>query len=139
MSVKRKVLFLCTGNACRSPMAEGILRYLADERLDVFSAGTHPTQVHPLAIKVMKEWGVDISHQTSNYVTDFLHKGIDVVITLSDSAQALCPPFHTNAEILRWNIPDPFPGWVDDPRYLVRFREVRNLLRSKIETFLQSH
>ena len=66
----KKVLFLCTGNACRSQMAEGILRDLAGDRFDVFSAGTHPTQVHPASIKVMFELGIDISNHTSDQLED---------------------------------------------------------------------
>ena len=68
----KKVLFLCTGNSCRSQMAEGILRDLAGDRLEVFSAGTHPTRVNPAGIKVMAEWGIDISHHTSDLVDDYL-------------------------------------------------------------------
>ena len=72
MIIKKKVLFVCTGNACRSQIAEGILRYLENDCFEVFSAGTTPTQVHPLSIKVMDEWGIDISHHTSDHVEDFL-------------------------------------------------------------------
>lgn len=139
LTVRKKVLFICTGNACRSQIAEGILRYLAKDYFEVFSAGTTPTEVHPLAIKVMDEWGIDISHHTSDHVDDFLDKEIDNVITLCNSAQELCPVFTRKVKQLHWDIPDPFPGWVEDSHFLPKFREVRNLIRSHIETFLQKY
>jgi len=137
--INKKVLFVCTGNACRSQMAEGIVRYLANDHFAVFSAGVTPTAVHPLAIKVMDEWGIDISHHTSDQVDDFLDQEIDIVITLCNSAQELCPVFPGKVKQLHWDIPDPFPGWVEDSHFLPKFREVRNLIRSHIETFLQEY
>ena len=137
--VKKKVLFVCTGNACRSQIAEGIVRYLANEQFEVFSAGTTPSQVHPLAIKVMDEWSIDISHHTSDHVDEFLDKEIDILITLSNSAQELCPAFQGDVEQLHWDVPDPFPGWVEDSYFLPKFREVRNIIRGHIDTFLQNH
>ncbi len=80
----KKVLFVCTGNACRSQMAEGILGDLAEGRFEVFSAGTHPTRVHPASIKVMAEWDIDISHHTSDLIDDYLDAGMDIVITVCD-------------------------------------------------------
>ena len=77
MTIKKKVLFICTGNACRSQIAEGILPNLANDKFEAYSAGTTPSQVHPLAIKVMDEWGIDISHHTSDHVEDFLNKEIN--------------------------------------------------------------
>ena len=139
MNGNKKLLFICTGNACRSPIAEGILKHLASEDFDVFSAGTHPTQVHSLAIKVMQEWDIDISNQTSDHIDKYLDMGINIVITLCESAEAICPTFAGNVKRDYWNIPDPFPGWVSDPQYLVKFREVRNLIRSQIEAFLEDH
>jgi len=139
MNGNKKLLFICTGNACRSPIAEGILKHLASEDFDVFSAGTHPTQVHSLAIKVMQEWDIDISNQTSDHIDKYLDMGINIVITLCASAEAICPTFAGSVKRDYWNIPDPFPGWVSDPQYLVKFREVRNLIRSHIETFLQKY
>ena len=139
MTIKKKVLFVCTGNACRSQIAEGILRYLADDKFEAFSAGTTPTQVHPLSIKVMDEWGIDISHHTSDHVEDFLDKEIDIIITLSNLAQELCTSFPGKVEQLHWDVPDPFPGWVKDPQFLPKFREIRNIIRGRIDTFLQNH
>ena len=136
--MKKKVLFLCTGNACRSQMAEGILRHLAGDQFEVFSAGTHPTRVHPLSIKVMEEWGIDISHHTSDHVDDYLDKDIDIVITVCDSAKELCPTFPGKVERIHWSIPDPFSGWSDSDAFLSRYRNTRNLIRDHIEEFLRS-
>ena len=87
----------------------------------------------------MDEWGIDISHHTSDHVDDFLEKEIDIVITLSNLAQELCPSFPGKEEQLYWDVPDPFPGWVDDSHFLPKFREVRNIIRGRIDTFLQNH
>ena len=139
MNVKKKVLFVCTGNACRSPIAEGMLKYLANDSFDVFSAGATPTRVHALALKVMKEWGIDISHQTSDSVEDYFDKKIDIVITLSKIAQEVCAIFPGKVEQIHWDVPDPFPGWIEDTQFLMKFREVRNIIRSHIDIFLMNH
>lgn len=134
----KKVLFLCTGNACRSQMAEGILRDLASDRFEVFSAGTHPMRVHPASVKVMAEWGIDISHHTSDLVDHYLASQIDAVITVCDSASQLCPTFPGDVERIHWSIPDPFINWSDDDHLLDPYRRARDMLRARIEAFLAS-
>ncbi len=90
--MKIKVLFLCTHNSARSQMAEGLLRNFYGEKYEVFSAGSSPTQVHPLAIKVMAEIGIDISKQTSKSIEEFRNKDIDVVASVCrSSAKVICP------------------------------------------------
>ena len=93
MVKKQKVLFVCTGNSCRSQIAEGLLRDMADDQFDVFSCGTHPIRVHPNAIAVMEEWGIDISNHTSDDINDYLAEGINIVISVCDHANKLCPIF----------------------------------------------
>ena len=132
----KKVLFVCTGNACRSQMAEGILRDLAGDRFEVFSAGTHPTRVHPAGIKVMAEWGIDISHHTSDLVDDYLYAGMDIVITVCDNANQLCPTFPGDVERIYWSIVDPFVNWSDEDYLLEPYRQTRDTLRIRIEEFL---
>ena len=89
---KKKVLFLCTRNSARSQIAEGLLRHFFSEKYDVFSAGSNPTQVHPFAIKVMAEIGIDISKQTSKSIEEFRNRDIDIVVTVcSSSAKVICP------------------------------------------------
>ena len=88
---KMRVLFLCTHNSARSPMAEGLLRHFYSEKYDVFSAGSNPTQVHPFAIKVMAEIGIDISKQVSKSIEEFRNKDIDVVVSVcSSSPKVIC-------------------------------------------------
>ena len=99
-----KVLFLCTGNSCRSQIAEGLLRHLAGDRFQVFSAGTYPSRVHPCSIEVMQEWGIDISSQTSDHVDDYLEEGIDIVISVCDDAQQICPTFPGDVKRIHWSI-----------------------------------
>ena len=134
---KRKIIFICTGNACRSQIAEGLLRNLASDKFSVFSAGSHPHQVHPMSVAVMEEVGIDISHHTSDPITDYIDHGIDVVITVCDNAKQVCPVFPGKVEHIHWSIEDPFNGWDFDPLDLDNFRKVREDINSRIKDFLQ--
>ena len=134
---KRKIIFICTGNACRSQIAEGLLRNLASDKFSVFSAGSHPSQVHPMSVAVMEEVGIDISHHTSDPISDYVDHGIDVVITVCDNAKQACPVFPGNVEHVHWSIEDPFNGWDFDPLDLDNFRKVREDINSRIKDFLQ--
>ena len=134
---KRKIIFICTGNACRSQIAEGLLRNLASDKFSVFSAGSHPSQVHPMSVAVMEEVGIDISHHTSDPITDYIDHGIDLVITVCDNAKKACPVFPGNVEHIHWSIEDPFNGWDFDPLDLDNFRKVREEINSRIKDFLQ--
>ena len=135
---KSKVLFVCTGNSCRSQIAEGLLRDKAGDIFDVFSAGSHPSRVHPVAIKVMEEWGIDISNHTSDPIDLYLDKGIDVVITVCDHANKVCPTFPGDVERLHWSIKDPFSGWDFSDDSLDTFRETRAVINNRIDEFLIS-
>jgi|TARA_B100000035_G_scaffold207955_1_gene177881 arsenate reductase len=117
-------------------MAEGILKDLAGDRFEVFSAGTHPTRVHPAGIKVMAEWGIDISHHTSDLVDDYLDAGMDIVITVCDDANQLCPTFPGGIEHIHWSVDDPFVDWSDEKYQLEPYRQVRDTLRIRIEELL---
>ena len=134
---KRKIIFICTGNACRSQIAEGLLRNLASDKFSVFSAGSHPSQVHKMSVAVMEEVGIDISHHTSDPITDYIDHGIDIVITVCDNAKQVCPVFPGNVELIHWSIEDPFNGWDFDPLDLDNFRKVREEINSRIKDFLQ--
>jgi arsenate reductase len=133
---KSKVLFVCTGNSCRSQIAEGLLRDKAGDIFDVFSAGSHPSRVHPVAIKVMEELGIDISNHTSDPIDLYLDKGIDVVITVCDHADKVCPTFPGDVERLHWSIEDPFSGWDFNNESLDAFRETRAIINNRIDEFL---
>ena len=139
MSKKKKVLFICTGNACRSQIAHGLLRDMAGDRFEVFSAGSHPSRLHPMSVAVMEEVGVDISYHTSDFVDDYLDKGIDIAITVCDNANQSCPTFPGKAERIHWSIDDPFKGWNFDTSQMDSFRETRREIKEKLETFLESH
>ena len=90
MVIKQKVLFVCTGNSCRSQIAEGLLNKMAAKYFEVYSAGSHPSRVHPNAISVMKEIKIDISNYTSNWFFEYLNTGIDIVISVFDDAKLAC-------------------------------------------------
>ena len=138
MSKKKNIIFICTGNACRSQIAHGLLQNLAKDRFNVFSAGTHPSRVHIMSIKVMKKIGIDISHHTSDHVDEYLDKGIDIAITVCDNANKLCPLFPGNIERLHWSIDDPFRGWDYNENQMESFRVTREEIKSRILNLLQS-
>ena len=132
----KKILVICTGNACRSQMAHGFLNDFAKDEYEIFSAGTHPTRVHPAAIKVMNEIDIDISTHTSDPIDDYIDKGIDIVITVCDSANKLCPTFPGEVERIHWSISDPYINWSDEEQFLPTYRNARNIIQEKIESFL---
>ena len=132
----KKILVICTGNACRSQMAHGFLNDFAKDEYEIFSAGTHPTRVHPAAIKVMNEIDIDISTHTSDPIDDYIDKGIDIVITVCDSANKLCPTFPGEVERIHWSIRDPYINWSDEEQFLSTYRNARNIIQEKIESFI---
>ncbi len=130
-----KVAFICTGNSARSQMAEGLLRALSGGKAEAFSAGTHPSRLHPGAVAVMQEIGVDVSAQRSKGLEE-LPAGLDVVITVCDSAAAECPVFPGNLERHHWSIADPAAAAGSPEEKLEAFRRARDELRARIEDFL---
>jgi len=138
MSKKKNIIFICTGNACRSQIAHGLLQNLAKDRFNVFSAGSHPSRVHLMSIKVMEEIGIDISHHKSDHIDEYLDKGIDIVITVCDNAKELCPVFPGNVERFHWSIDDPFRGWDYNENQMESFRVTREEIKARILDFLQS-
>ena len=138
MPKKEKIIFICTGNACRSQIAEGVMRKLAADKFDVFSAGSHPSLVHPMSIKVMKEIGIDITSHTSDPISKFLSKNINIVVTVCDNADRVCPVFPGKVERIHWSIKDPFKGWNSHPDDLVNFRKTREDLTARIKNLIKS-
>ena len=136
MVKKQKVLFVCTGNSCRSQIAEGLLRDMPNAQFDVFSCGTHPSRVHPNAIAVMEEWGIDISNHTSDDINDYLDEGINIVISVCDHANKLCPIFPGDVQRIHWSVDDPFRGWNQNESQLDNFRETRQNLKIRIQKLL---
>ena len=134
---KRSVLFLCTGNSCRSHMGEGWLRKLAGGRATSLSAGAVPTgYVHPLAIDVMQEVGVDISSQRSNSILEFLADPPDLIITVCEQAAATCPVFPDRVKRITWAFDDPAKAEGNEEQKLAEFRRVRDEIRDRIASTL---
>jgi arsenate reductase (thioredoxin) len=130
--MKPKVLFLCTGNSARSQMAEGFLRHSAGNTFDVFSAGTHPGQLNPLAVEVMSEIGIDISGHTSKDVQQFLTTPIQYVVTVCDRARQSCPVFPSARRLLRWSFEDPAEAQGSREEKLAVFRRIRDQIAARI-------
>jgi arsenate reductase (thioredoxin) len=130
------VLFLCTGNSCRSQMAEGWLRHLAGDRFRAYSAGLKPGAVHPLAIEVMREAGVDISSQQSKDVASLLGHHFSHVITVCDRARDSCPVFPGNAIREHWPIEDPATAEGSQAERLRVFRATRDEIGGRVRGFL---
>jgi arsenate reductase (thioredoxin) len=134
--MKQNVLFLCTGNSCRSQMAEGYLRHLASDRFDAESAGTMPSQVNPLAIAAMKEKGIDISGHRSKNVTEFLGRHFTYVVTVCDNARQQCPIFPGNSIRLHWPLEDPADAAGTESERMVKFREIRDQIEQRIRELI---
>jgi arsenate reductase len=136
--IKKKVLFVCTGNSVRSQMAEGLLKALGSGQWKVRSAGMIQSFVHPLAIRVMEEIGIDISQQTSKSMDQFVNEKFDYVITLCDHAAQFCPTFGGQGKRLHWPFEDPAGATGTMEERLVVFRRIRDGIKKKIEKFLRS-
>lgn len=127
-----KVLFLCTENACRSQMAEGLVNHDLAGKVHAASAGVAPREVNPRAIRVMAELGIDISRQRSKSVTEFEGQQFDLVITVCDSAREQCPFFPGAARILHLGFPDPGQAPGTEAERMAVFRRVRDEMRQKL-------
>ena len=130
------VLILCTGNSCRSHLAEGILRHVAGDLFDVYSAGSKPAgYVHPKAVAVMKEIGIDISGHTSKHMHEFLHRKIDTVITVCGNADQACPMFPGQVNRYHWGFDDPAHATGTEEEILAVFRRVRDQIKLVFEAY----
>jgi thioredoxin type arsenate reductase len=131
-----RVLFLCTHNSARSQMAEGILRHLAGDKVEVASAGTEVTRVHPLAARTMAAQGIDISGQRSKHLDEFLDQQFSYVITVCDRASETCPIFPGAPERIHWSIPDPASVEGDDKTREAAFQRAADDLQTRIRHLL---
>jgi arsenate reductase len=131
-----RVLVLCTHNSARSQMAEGLLRTLGGDRFDVASAGTVATRVHPLAIRVMSEIGIDLGRHTSKTLDRFLGEPWDYVITVCDQAGERCPIFPGRATRIHWSFEDPSAASGDEAERLAVFRRVRDAIGQRLRAWL---
>lgn len=127
---KPSILILCTGNSCRSHLAEGILRSVAGNFLEVHSAGSKPAgYVHPLAIQVMREIGIDLSAHRSKHMNDFLNQNIETVVTVCGNADQACPMFPGQVNRHHWGFDDPAHATGTEEEKLTVFRRVRDEIR----------
>lgn len=135
----KRILVLCTGNSCRSQIAEGYLRHFAGDKAEVYSAGVETHGVNPKAIATMKEDGIDISGHTSNNVNEYRDIDFDFVITVCDNAKERCPFFPTHAKKFHYNFPDPAKAKGTDEEIMQQFREVRNMIKKYSEDFVRDN
>ena len=133
---RARVLFLCTHNSARSQMAEGILRHLGGDKVEVYSAGTVVTRVHPLAIAAMDEKEIDISGQMSKHLDEFLGQDLDYIVTVCDNAREACPVFPGAPEQIHWSIADPSAVEGDEATRLRAFRVASDELMTRIRYLL---
>jgi arsenate reductase (thioredoxin) len=133
----KKILVLCTGNSCRSQIAEGYLRFFAGKQAEVYSAGVETHGVNPKAIAIMKEDGIDISSHTSNNVNEYLQIPFDHVITVCDNALERCPLFPSGSGIQHhYNFPDPAKASGTEAEVMAEFRRVREMIRGYCRSFV---
>jgi arsenate reductase (thioredoxin) len=133
--MKKRVLFLCTGNSARSQMAEGLLRHIAGDKYEVFSAGTHARGLHPFSVEAMRDLNVDISGQSSKDVSTFIDQTFDYVITVCDRAKQACPVFPGSVPI-HWGFDDPAEAPGSREAQLRAFRRVRDEILNRIRLFV---
>lgn len=134
--MKPTVLILCTGNSCRSHIAEGVLRAAAGGLFEVQSAGSNPAgYVHPLAVRVMEEIGIDISGHRSKHLNEFLHSRIETVITVCGNADQACPMFPGQVNRHHWGFDDPAKAGGTEEEKLAVFRRVRDEMRRVFEAY----
>lgn len=136
----RRVLILCTGNSCRSQMAEGLWRQLGASHWESFSAGSNPAgYVHPLAIEAMRENGIDLSAARSKHVDEFADQAFDLVVTVCDNARESCPNFPGAKQTLHWPFDDPAHVEGSAEKKRAAFRDVRDKIGRRIASFLEGN
>jgi arsenate reductase len=131
-----KILVLCTGNSCRSQIADGYLKHFAGDRAEVYSAGVETHGVNPRAIAIMAEDGIDISQNTSNNVSEYTGIDFDYVITVCDNAKERCPVFPSKAKQFHHNFPDPAKATGTEEVVMAEFRKVREMIKEYTRNFV---
>ncbi len=135
----KKILVLCTGNSCRSQIAEGYLRFYANNKAEIYSAGVETHGVNPRAIATMKEDNIDISQHTSNNIEEYLNIEFDYVITVCDNAKERCPFFPSKAKRFHKNFPDPAKSIGNEQEIMEEFRIVRQMIKNYSQEFVKSN
>lgn len=134
--MSEKILVLCTGNSCRSQIADGYLKHFAGDRAEVYSAGVETHGVNPRAIAIMAEDGIDISTHTSNNVSEYTGIDFDYVITVCDNAKERCPVFPSRAQQFHHNFPDPAKATGTEEVVMAEFRKVREMIKEYTRNFV---
>src|ERR1700712_2269033 len=137
--MKKNILVLCTGNSCRSQIAEGYLRYFAGDKAAIYSAGIETHGVNPKAIQVMAEDHIDISGHTSNHLNEYIAVPFDYVITVCDNAKDACPFFPGQVERFHENFPDPAKATGTPEDVMNEFRRVRDMIKAYAADFVKNH
>lgn len=135
----KKILVLCTGNSCRSQIAEGYLRHFVGDKAEVYSAGIETHGVNPKAIEIMKRDGIDISGHTSNNIDEYTGIDFDYLITVCDNAKESCPYFPSGAVKFHYNFPDPAKANGTEEDVMEQFREVREMIRKYAQNFVNEN
>lgn len=135
----KKILVLCTGNSCRSQIAEGYLRHFTGDKAVVYSAGVETHGVNPRAIATMQADGIDISGHTSNNITEYTGLDFDYVITVCDNAKERCPFFPSNAQKFHYNFPDPAKATGTEAEIEKEFDSVRNTIKQYCADFVKDN
>lgn len=134
---KKRVLFLCTSNSCRSQMAEGLVNHFLTGMWEAYSAGTSPAgYVHPMAIQVMSELNIDISGNRSQSTDEFRNTGLDLVVTVCDDAAENCPVWLGSGRVVHIGFPDPAKATGTDSERLIVFRRVRDDIQAKVLSYI---
>jgi arsenate reductase len=135
----KNILVLCTGNSCRSQLAEGYLKHFAGDKANVYSAGVETHGVNPKAIATMQKDGIDISNHTSNNILEYTGIEFDYVITVCDNAKERCPYFPTKAQKFHYNFPDPAKATGTEQEIEAAFDSVRNLIKDYCSDFIKNN
>lgn len=135
--MNKKILILCTGNSCRSQIAEGYIRYFSPKGTEVCSAGVETHGVNPRAIKTMMEDGIDISSHTSNNISEYMDMDFDFMITVCDNAKETCPYFPTKAKKFHYNFPDPAKAKGSEEEIMNEFHKVRDMIKEYSREFVK--
>jgi arsenate reductase (thioredoxin) len=132
--MKSRILILCTGNSCRSQMADGIVNHFLGEQYIAFSAGSKPSIVHPVAIEVMKEIGIDLSNNRSKHVDEYQNESFDLIVTVCDNAKETCPIYLGDVKKEHWSFEDPADAAGTDEEIKNEFRRIRDQIK---KTFIE--
>jgi len=139
MSKRKRILVLCTGNSCRSQMAEAYLWQFGGDRLEVYSAGVETHGVNPRAVASMREASIDISGHTCNHVDEYAGQAFDLVLTVCDNAREQCPVFPGAAKTLHHTFPDPAAATGSEAEIMAQFRTARELIKAYCQAFVDEH